>query len=141
MSNIIKWSPFFEGFDDADKMFSEFVPMIRRDGSAGFVPAVDVYEDKGNLIVETQLAGIDSEKVSIAIENDVLTIKGERKSEVEDKDYYRKEIRRGSFFRTIQLPAHVDGDKASAISESGILKISIPKREESQPKTIKIEKK
>ncbi|MFA5248561.1 MAG: Hsp20/alpha crystallin family protein [Patescibacteria group bacterium] len=143
MSNIIKWSPFFEGFDDADKMFSEFVPMIRRDGSAGFVPAVDVYEDKGNLIVETQLAGIDSEKVSIAIENDVLTIKGEseKKSEVEDKDYYRKEIRRGSFFRTIQLPAHVDGDKASAISESGILKISIPKREESQPKTIKIEKK
>jgi HSP20 family protein len=143
MSNLIKWSPFFDGFEDMDKMFSEFVPVVRRGDAGGFVPAIDVYEDKGNLIVETQLAGIDPEKVSIAIENDVLTIKGEseKKSEVEDKDYYRKEIRRGSFFRTIQLPAHVDGDKASAISESGILKISIPKKEESQPKTIKIEKK
>ncbi len=143
MSNIIKWSPFFDTFEDMDKMFSEFVPVVRRTDMGGFVPAVDMYEDKGNLIVETQLAGIDPEKVSIAIENDILTIKGEseKKSEVEDKDYYRKEIRRGSFFRTIQLPSHVDGDKASAVSESGILKISIPKKEESQPKTIKIEKK
>jgi HSP20 family protein len=144
MSNLIKWSPFFDGFEDMDRMFNEMVPaVVRRDGSAGFVPAVDVYEDKDNLIVETQLAGIDPEKVSIAIENDVLTIRGEseKKSEVEDKNYYRKEIRRGSFFRTIQLPAHVDGDKASAISEAGILKISVPKKTESQPKTIKIEKK
>ncbi|HTX87159.1 MAG TPA: Hsp20 family protein, partial [Candidatus Nanoarchaeia archaeon] len=88
MSNLIKWSPFFDGFEDMDKMFSEFVPVVRRTDSAGFVPAVDMYEDKGNLIVETQLAGIDPEKVSISIENDVLTIKGEseKKSEVEDKE-------------------------------------------------------
>jgi HSP20 family protein len=143
MSNLIKWSPFFDGFEDADKMFPEFVPMVRRTDAAGFVPAIDMYEDKNNLIVETQLAGTDPEKVSIAIENDVLTIKGEseKKSEVEDKDYYRKEIRRGSFFRSIPLPAHVDGDKASAISEAGILKISIPKRAEQVVKNIKIEKK
>jgi len=144
MSNIIKWSPFFEGFEDMDRVFSEMVPaVVRRDGSVGFVPAIDMYEDKDNLIVETQLAGIDPEKVSIAIENDILTIKGEseKKSEVEDKNYYRKEIRRGSFHRSIQLPAHVDGDKASAVSESGILKISVPKRDALQSKTIKIEKK
>jgi len=144
MSNIIKWSPFFEGFEDMDRVFSEMVPaVVRRDGSVGFVPAIDMYEDKDNLIVETQLAGIDPDKVSIAIENDILTIKGEseKKSEVEDKNYYRKEIRRGSFHRSIQLPAHVDGDKASAVSESGILKISVPKRDALQSKTIKIEKK
>jgi HSP20 family protein len=143
MSNLIKWSPFFDGFEDADKMFSEFVPMVRRADSAGFVPAIDMYEDKDNLIVETQLAGIDPEKVSIAIENDVLTIKGEseKKSEVEDKNYYRKEIRRGSFFRSIALPAHVDGDQARAITADGILKISIPKKSESGAKNIKIEKK
>lgn len=144
MSNLIKWSPFFDGFEDMDRMFSEMVPaVVRRGDSAGFVPAVDMYEDKGNLIVETQLAGIDPEKVSIAIENDVLTIKGEseKKSEVEDKNYYRKEIRRGSFFRSIALPTHVDGDKASAITAEGILKISIPKRNESGAKQIKIEKK
>ena len=143
MSNLIKWSPFFDGFEDADKMFSEFVPMVRRTDSAGFVPAIDMYEDKNNLIVETQLVGIDPEKVSIALENDVLTIKGEseKKSEVEDKNYYRKEIRRGSFFRSIALPAHVDGDQARAITADGILKISIPKKSESGAKTIKIEKK
>lgn len=144
MSNLIKWSPFFDGFEDMDRVFNEMVPaVVRRGDSAGFVPAVDVYEDKDNLIVETQLAGIDPEKVSISIENDVLCIKGEseKKSEVEDKNYYRKEIRRGSFFRSIALPTHVDGDKASAITAEGILKISIPKRNESGAKTIKIEKK
>jgi HSP20 family protein len=144
MSNLIKWSPFFEGFEDMDRMFSEMVPaVVRRDGSTGFVPAIDMYEDKDSLIVETQLSGIDPDKVSIAIENDILTIKGEseKKSEVDDKNYYRKEIRRGSFHRSIQLPAHVDGDKASAISESGILKISVPKKQVVSSKTIKIEKK
>ena len=127
-----------------DRMFSEMVPaVVRRDGSTGFVPAIDMYEDKDNLIVETQLSGIDPDKVSIAIENDILTIKGEseKKSEVEDKNYYRKEIRRGSFHRSVQLPAHVDGNKASAISESGILKISVPKKQIASTKTIKIEKK
>ncbi len=120
-------------------MLSEFIP-----GQAGrrhsFMPAVDVYEDKNNVIVESELAGIDPEKVDIAIENDVLTIKGEgqKKSEVEDKNYYRKEIRSGSFYRSIPLPAHVLGDKASAEAKDGVLKISIPKAPEAKPKKIKI---
>lgn len=136
---LIKWSPFLEPFEEMDKMLSEFVPSR----SSGFVPAVDMYEEKDNVIVETQLAGIDPDKVSISIENDVLCVKGEseKKSEVEDKNYYRKEIRRGSFYRSIPLPTHVDGDKASAIAEDGVLKISIPKAAETKPKTIKIETK
>lgn len=136
---IIKWSPFFEPFEDMDKAFSELMPSLRG-GQAGFVPAVDMYEDKNNVIVETQLAGIDPEKVDIAIENDVLSIKGEseKKSEVEDKNYYRKEIRRGSFYRSVPLPTHVLGDKAAAVAEDGVLKISIPKAPEAKPKSIKI---
>ena len=83
-------------------------------------------------IVETGLVGIDPDKVNISIEHDVLTIKGEseKKSEVDDKNYYRKEIRRGSFYRSVPLPAHVIGDKASAVAEDGVLKISIPKAPE-----------
>ena len=102
-----------------------------------------MYEEKNNVIVETQLAGIDPDKVSISIENDVLCVKGEseKKSEVEDKNYYRKEIRRGSFYRSIPLPTHVDGDNASAVAEDGVLKISIPKATEVKPKTIKIQSK
>ncbi|MEI7452524.1 MAG: Hsp20/alpha crystallin family protein [Candidatus Falkowbacteria bacterium] len=141
--SLIKWTPFLaeDPFNEMDKMFNAVTPM--RENQMGFTPAVDMYEDKNNVIVETQLAGIDPGKVSISIENDVLTIKGEseKKSEVEDKNYYRKEIRRGAFYRSIPLPAHVFGDKASAIAADGVLKISVPKAPELKAKTIKIQTK
>jgi HSP20 family protein len=129
----------YDPFGEMDKMFSDFMPAAQR-GQSGFMPAVDVYEDKNSVIVETQLAGVDPEKVDISIENDVLTIKGEseKMSEVEDKNYYRKEIRRGSFYRSVPLPAHVDKTKASAIAEDGVLKISIPKAAETKPMAIKV---
>ena len=143
MSALIKWSPFLdmEPFGEMEKMLNDWSGMRR--GQAGFIPAVDIYEDKENVIVETQLAGIDPDKVNVSIENDVLCIKGEseRKSEVEDKNYYRKEIRRGSFYRSIPLPAHVSGDKAVASAADGVLKISIPKAPEAKPRTIQIKTK
>ena len=125
-----------------EKAMGEMLPAVRGN-QFGFTPAIDMYEDKDNVIVETQLGGIDPEKVDISIENNVLTIKGEseKKSEVEDKNYYRKEIRRGSFYRSIPLPTKVDGDKASAMNEEGILKIIVPKAPEIKPKTIKIQNK
>ena len=135
---IIKWTPFLEPFEDMNKMFDDYMPA--RGGFTGLIPAVDVYQDKDKVYVETQLAGIDPEKVDISIENDVLIIKGEneKKSEVEDKNYYRKEIRRGSFYRSVPMPTHVIGEKASAEAVNGILKISVPKAAETKPKTIKI---
>jgi len=141
--SLIKWNPFLSdsfGFEDMDKMFGEILPAVRSN-QFGFTPALDMYEDKNNIVVETQLAGIDPEKVSISIENDVLCIKGEseRQSEVDEKNYYRKEIRRGSFYRSVPLPTKVDSEKATAVNEDGILKISIPKAPEAQPKTIKIQ--
>jgi HSP20 family protein len=140
MRGLVRWTPWLEPFEEMDKMLDEFGGMKRR---SDFTPAVDMYEDGENVVVETQLAGIDPDQVSISVENDVLCIKGEgeKKSEVEDKNYYRKEIRRGSFYRSVQLPAHVNGDKASAVAEDGVLKISIPKAESQKPKNIKIEKK
>jgi len=139
MSSLIKWTPFIEPFEDAEKIFSDFMPTLRS-GQGPFMPAVDMYEDKDNVIVETQLAGINPDNVNISIENDILCIKGEgeKKSEVDEKNYYRKEIRRGSFYRSVALPAHVLGDKANAVAEDGVLKIIIPKAEETKPKTIKI---
>jgi len=140
--SLIKWTPFFSDFDDMDKMMESMLPTVRGN-QFGFTPAVDMYEDKDNIVIETQLGGIDPEKVDIAIENNVLSIKGEseKKSEVDDKNYYRKEIRRGSFYRSIPLPTKVDGENASAVNEDGILKITIPKAPEVKPKTIKIESK
>lgn len=138
--SLIKWTPFLSEFDDMDKMMESMLPAVRGN-QFGYTPAVDMYEDKDNIVIETQLGGIDPEKVDISIENNVLSIKGEseKKSEVEDKNYYRKEIRRGSFYRSIPLPTKVDGDKASAVNEDGILKITIPKAAEIKPKTIKIQ--
>src|SRR3989344_6081629 len=132
--SIVKWTPFLPSwFDEFDR---EDWPAI-----SGFTPALDVYQDKDEVVVEAPLAGIDPAKVEISIENDVLTIKGEseKRSEVEDKNYYRKEVRRGSFYRSIPLPTHVIGDKASEIAEGGVLKISIPKAQEAKPKKIKIQ--
>lgn len=137
--SLIKWTPFFSEFDDMEKMMGEMLPAVRGQ-QFGFTPAIDMYEDKDNVVVETQLGGIDPDKVDISIENNVLTIKGEseKKSEVEDKNYYRQEIRRGSFYRSIPLPTKVDGDKATATNDEGILKITVPKAAEVKPKTIKI---
>lgn len=125
-----------------DKTFGDLLPAIRGD-QFGFTPAVDMYEDKDNIIIETQLAGIDPEKVDISVENNVLCLKGEseKRSEVDDKNYYRKEIRRGSFYRAITLPTKVDSDKAVATNEGGMLKIVIPKAAELKAKKIEIQKK
>jgi len=139
--SLIKWTPFLADspFEGMDKMMQNL--SAETINQMGFSPAVDIYEDKNNVIIETQLAGIDPAKVDISIANDILTIKGEgeKKSEVEDKNYYRKEIRRGSFFRSVQLPTHVVGDKASALATDGVLKISVPKATLAKPKTIKIQ--
>jgi len=140
--SLIKWTPFFPEFDDMEKTLESMLPTVR-DNQFGFTPAVDMYEDKDNIVIETQLGGIDPEKVDISIENNVLSIKGEseKKSEVDEKNYYRKEIRRGSFYRSIPLPTKVDGDQATAVNEEGVLKITVPKAAEVKPKTIKIQNK
>lgn len=137
--SLIKWTPsIFEPFDDMDKFFDDFHSGVSKKGD--FTPAIDIYENKNNVIVETQLAGIDPEDVTISIENDIITISGksEKKQEVEEKDYYRKEIRRGSFYRSFPLPTAVIDTKASAETHDGVLKITIPKAPAEKKKTVKI---
>jgi len=123
-------------FADFDKMFEDFGSQAE-----GFVPAIDVYEDKDNVLVETPLPGIDPDKVNISVENDVLTIEGssEKKSELDEKNYYRREVRSGSFHRSVALPIPVYGNRAKAEYHEGILKIIIPKEEQAKPKSVKIE--
>jgi len=105
---------------------------------SGFTPAVDVYEKDGSVIVETPLAGVDPKDVEVSVENGALVIKGEtsKKSEVDEKNFYRKEVRSGSFYRSIPLPAPVKEDAAEATSENGILKIVMPKAKEAPKKNV-----
>lgn len=134
---IIKWEPMFsDPFQEMEQFLERSAGMSRQ----GFVPAVDVYQTKDAVVVETPLAGVDPKDVDITIENDVLHIRGEmkRESEVDEKNYYRKEVRAGSFYRSVALPTKVDSDKASAESDEGMLKITIPKAPEVKPRTVKV---
>ena len=137
---LIKWRPLFPFLEDWEKDFErDWLPDFSQK-IKGFVPAMDVYQTKNAVIVETALAGVDPKDVEISVENDVLIVKGETKkeAEVEEKDYYRKEVRSGSFYRSVVLPTHVLPDKAKASAKDGILKIEIPKAPEVKGKTIKI---
>lgn len=136
---LIPWKPLFDPFADMDAMMQSF----RGNGMSehGLVPPVDMYQTKDAVIVETPLPGIDAEHVDISVEGGVLTIKGttERKTEVDEKDYYRKEVRSGSMFRRIPLPTGVQEGNAEAAFENGMLKIRIPKQLEPEHKPIKIQ--
>lgn len=126
--SIIPWSPFLDTFESLEK------------GLVNFVPAIDVYEEKDNVVVEATLAGIKPEDVDINVHDDVLSLEGKRESssEVDEKNYYRKEMRSGSFHRAVMLPAAVQADKARADFENGLLKITLPKAEQAKSKSIKI---
>jgi len=135
---IIKWHP----FRDIEKFLEEdfpFLPMPTMP-KLGWDLAVDVYEEKGNVVAEMHLPGINIEKLDVAVEDNYLRISGAREEEKElkEKNYYSKEIQRGSFERTVRLPAQVLTDKAEANYKDGILKISIPKHEEAKSQKIKV---
>ena len=108
--------------------------------SVSFTPAVDIWQDDDNVYVETPLAGVNPKEVKVAVENDILTIEGKstKKTEVDEKNYYRKEVRYGAFHRAVALPAAVNGDKAKAEFENGVLKVIVPKEERAKPKKIDV---
>ena len=105
-----------------------------------FMPALDMYEEQNTIIVETPLAGVDPKDVEISVEKGVLTIEGSHKKEheVDEKNYYHKEGRSGSFFRKIGLPSSVMEDQVTAEIENGVVKISCPKAETKGAKKVSV---
>ena len=106
-------------------------------------PAIDVIEHPDSFTVECDLPGIDQKDIDINIASGVLTIKGEKKTEqkTDDRRVYKKETWEGNFQRTISLPSVVEADKAEASFSNGVLKITLPKREEAQAKRIELKAK
>jgi HSP20 family protein len=106
----------------------------------GFAPAVDIYEDEGMITVSAQLPGVKSEDLHIDVENNVLTLSGERKLEREDKreGYHRIESSYGSFTRSFVLPESADSEKVEANLSDGVLTVRIPKRPEAAIKHIEV---
>src|SRR5579859_5268503 len=108
--------------------------------TSSFAPAVDVYEDEHKVSLKIEVPGIDEKDIDVRVENNTLTVHGERKIEKEEKEenYRRVERQYGSFTRTFTLPQTVDTENVSANYDKGVLKISLPKKAEAKPKQIKV---
>lgn len=121
-------------FDDQD--FFGFIPAVKRN----LVPSMDIYETNDSVVIEVELGSIDPKNVRVSVEEGVLKIKGDEKQEEEQKDrnYYRREIRRGSFERTVNLGKSVDEDSVEAKYDNGILKVTIKKAPEKVARHIEI---
>lgn len=104
-------------------------------------PAVDIYETEEAIVIKAELPDVDQKDIEVRIEDNTLTLKGERKheGEVRKENYHRIERYFGGFQRSFSLPATVQQDNVSAVCERGILTITLPKKEETKPKQIKVE--
>jgi len=144
MTVLTRWDPFRELNvlqDRMNRLFQDFAPRGEQELTAGnFVPAVDIYEDEQSITVKAELPGVDPKDVDVRVENNTLTIKGERKFEKEEKEenFHRIERRYGTFVRSFTLPNTVDTDNVKADYENGLLKIQLAKRAEAKPKQIKV---
>jgi len=146
MNMITRWDPFREFVTLQDRMNRLF-----RDprGPAGqdealtttaFAPPVDVYEDEHNVTLKIEVPGIDEKDIDVRIENNTLTVHGERKFEKDEKEenYRRVERQYGSFTRTFTLPSTVNHENVQADYDKGVLKIKLAKKAEAKPKQIKV---
>src|SRR5271170_3294248 len=108
--------------------------------TTAFAPAVDVYEDEHQVTLKIEVPGIDEKDIDVRVENNTLTVHGERKIEKEEKEenYRRVERQYGSFTRTFTLPQTVDTENVAATYDKGVLKIALPKKAEAKPKQIKV---
>ncbi|HEV2350939.1 MAG TPA: Hsp20/alpha crystallin family protein [Terriglobia bacterium] len=143
---IVRWEPFRDLLTTQDRfnrLFNQTFSNVfgEEDGKLGtWSPAVDVFETEQNVVLKAELPGIDPKDVEIRVENNTLFLKGQRKfeNEVKEENYHRIERSYGSFIRTFALPGTVNAENVSAEYKGGMLTLTLPKREEAKPKTIKI---
>ena len=141
---VTRWDPFRELASLQNRVNSLFQDYGRGQDelttTSSFVPAVDVYEDEHKVVLKLEVPGINQEDLDIRVENNTLTVRGERKFEKEEKEenFHRIERRYGSFARSFSLPNTVNTDNIQANYENGILKIELEKRAEAKPKQIKV---
>ena len=145
MTVLTRWDPFREFStvqDRLNRLFRESYGEGREEAltTSTFAPLVDVYEDEHNITLKIEVPGIDEKDIDVQIENNTLTVHGERKFEKEEKEenYRRVERQYGSFTRSFALPNTVDAEQVQAHYDKGILKIQLAKKAEAKPKQIKV---
>jgi HSP20 family protein len=144
---IVRWEPFRDLVttqDNFNRLFNETFRSLFDGPESGvqtWAPAVDIYENAQNLVLKAELPGFDPKDVEVRVEDGTLHLKGERKfeSDVKKENYHRIERSYGSFARTFSLPSSVNADNVTAEYKDGVLTLTLPKKEEAKPKTIKIQ--
>ena len=144
MRTLTRWEPFRRGAslqDEVNRLFNDVLERTGEESSlTAWAPAVDIHETEHELVVKADLADVDPKDLDIRVENNILTIRGERKFEkkVNEENYLRVERAYGSFARSFTLANTVNSDAIKADYQNGVLTLNIPKREEAKPKQIKV---
>jgi|SRR5689334_16836454 HSP20 family protein len=145
MTVLTRWEPFREFStlqERMNRLFRESYADGREESlsTSTFAPPVDVYEDEHSVMLKIEVPGINEKDVDVRIENNVLTVHGERKFEKDEKEenYRRVERSYGSFTRTFTLPTTIDAENVTATYDRGVLQVRLAKRAEAKPKQIKI---
>ena len=144
---ITRWDPFREVATLQNRLNSLFQDYSRGENAgdpvsaASFVPPVDIYEDDHKVVLKLEVPGLKQEDLDIQLENNNLTVRGERKFETEEKEenFHRIERRYGSFYRAFTIPNTVNADSVKADYDAGVLRIQLEKRAEAKPKQIKVQ--
>jgi len=147
MRSMIRWQPINRPAPwntGIDRLFNEFVGRSLRSfeeeaPTCEWIPAVNILEGEDEIVISADLPGLTAEDVAVTIENGVLTIKGERtlQEAAEGETYHRVERCYGSFERSFKVPSSVDADKIEARFANGEMTITLPKRDESKPRSVK----
>jgi HSP20 family protein len=142
---ITRWDPFRDVVALQNRMNSLFQDFSRNGENemvtaAGFVPPVDIYEDEHKLVLKVEIPGMRLEDLDVRMENNTLTIKGERsfQSEGKEENFHRVERRYGSFYRAFTVPNTIDPESIKAEYDAGVLRLELQKKPESKPKQIKV---
>ena len=146
---LTRWEPVreFSGLQDRlnrmNRLFREsYSPEAPEEAltTTSFAPPVDIYEDEHNITLNIEVPGIDEKDIDVRIDNNTLTVHGERKIQSEEKEenFRRVERQYGSFTRAFTLPSSVDSGQVSANYDNGVLKIKLAKKAEAKPKQIKV---
>jgi HSP20 family protein len=146
MTVLTRWEPFREFATLQDRMNRLFRESYGQDSreealtTSTFAPPVDVYEDEHSIALKIEVPGIDEKDIDVRIENNTLTVHGERKFENEEKEENFRRVERsyGSFTRSFTLPTTVDPEHVTADYDKGVLKIKLAKKAEAKPKQIKV---
>ena len=139
---VVRWEPSRElATMEIDRLHRMFDNLFGENAQRGWTPAVDIYETEAReFVVKAELAGIKREDINITFENNVLTIRGERKfsDEVKRDHYHRIERQHGAFSRSFTVPQTVDASRIAASFKDGVLTVRMPQREEARPKQIEV---